>query len=189
MHGTATRVLVVATSLLVSASAALAQNTTTESGRAFKFGGMLGATLPTGDFGDIAGTGYHLGALGEYGRPAWPFAIRGEITWHSAGIDDYDGDVTVLSFVPNIVFPFGDAASTARPYIIGGLGIHNVDISVDVPGEGDQGDSEPKFGFNVGGGFTFKLAGFDTFAEVRYHSVFTSGSNTTFIPLSFGFKF
>lgn len=96
--------------------------------------------------------------------------------------------MTVLSFVPNIAFPFGDAASTTRPYIIGGLGLHNVDIEVDILGE-REGDSETKFGINVGGGFTFNLAGFQTFVEARYHSVFTSEENTTFIPLSFGFKF
>ena len=189
MHGTATRVFVVAAALIASASTAVAQGTTTESSRPFKFGGMLGATLPTGDFGDIAGTGYHFGALGEYGRPAWPFAIRGELTYHRNDIDDIDGNVSVLSFVGNIAFPFGDAASTTRPYIIGGLGVHNVDISVEIPGEGDDSESETKFGVNFGGGITFDLAGFQTFVEARYHSVFTSGSNTTFIPLSFGFKF
>jgi len=187
MHGTAARVFVIAASLILSPSTLVAQGT--ESSRPFKFGGMLGATLPTGDFGDIAGTGYHFGALGEYARPSWPFGIRGEITWHRNEIDDIDGNVSVLSFVPNIVFPFGDAASTARPYIIGGLGVSNVKFDIEIPGVGDESESETKFGLNFGGGFTFNLAGFETFVEARYHSVFTSGESTTFIPLSFGFKF
>jgi hypothetical protein len=189
MHGTAARVLAIAGSLLLSASAAVAQGTANESGRPIKLGAMLGATLPIGDYGDVAETGFHIGLLGEYARPSWPALVRGEITYHRTGTQDFDGNTSVLSFVPNIVFPFGDPAATARPYVIGGLGLHRVSIDIDVPGFGDASDSETRFGFNVGGGFTFNLSGFETFVEARFHSVFTSGSSSNFIPLSFGFKF
>ena len=191
MLGTTARALAVAGALLVSASPVLAQaqGTMDESGRPLRLGGMLGATLPIGDFGDAAEVGFHIGALGEFARPTWPFAFRGEVTYHRHGVKDVDGNASVLSFVPNIVFPFGDPAATARPYLIGGVGIHRVSIDIDVPGFGDAEDSETKFGFNVGGGFNFNLAGFDTFIEARFHSVLTSGSSTNFIPLSFGFKF
>lgn len=191
MHRSATRVLVLAGSILLSASSALAQarGTTNESGRPLRLGAMLGATLPIGDFGDAAETGFHIGALGEFAQPTWPVALRGEITYHRHGVKDIDGNASVLSFIPNIVFPFGDPAATARPYIIGGLGLHRVNIDLEIPGFGDASDSETKFGFNVGGGVNFNLAGFDTFIEARFHSVLTSESSTNFIPLSFGFKF
>ena len=150
---------------------------------------MLGASLPMGDFGDAAETGWHIGGLGEFAQPGWPVALRGEITYHRHSAKDVDGSASVLSFIPNIVLPFGDPAATARPYIIGGLGVHHVSVDLEVPGVGDAEDSETKFGFNVGGGFNFNLAGFDTFIEARWHSVLTEGNSTTFIPLSFGFKF
>ena len=189
MHGTAARVLAVAGSLLLSASVGLAQGTANESGRPMKFGAMLGATLPLGEYGDVAETGFHIGALGEFARPSWPALVRGEVTYHRTGTKDFDGNTSILSFVPNIVFPFGDPAATARPFIIGGLGLHRVSIDVDVPGFGDASDSETRFGFNVGGGFTFNLSGFETFIEARFHSILTSDESTNFIPLSFGFKF
>ena len=189
MHRTLARVLVVAGSLAVSASTALAQGTTNESSRPFKFGAALGASLPMGDFGDVAETGFHVGALGEFARTSWPVLLRGEITYHRNGFKDYDGNASVLSFVPNIVFPFGTATSTARPYLIGGLGLHRVSLNLEVPGSEDESESETKFGFNVGAGFNFNLAGFETFIETRWHSVSTSESKTNFVPLSFGFKF
>jgi opacity protein-like surface antigen len=191
MFGTTARVLAVAGALALSASPMLAQarGTMDESGRPLRLGGMLGATLPLGDFGDVAEAGFHIGALGEFAQPTWPFALRGEITYHRNGAKDFDGNASVLSFVPNIVFPFGDPAATARPYIIGGVGIHRVSVDIEVPGFPDAEESETKFGFNVGGGFNFNLAGFDTFIEARFHSVLTSESSTNFIPLSFGFKF
>ncbi len=191
MLGTTARVLAVAGSLVLSASPAFAQATGTmsESGRPLRLGGMLGASLPLGDFGDAAEVGFHIGALGEFAQPTWPFAFRGEITYHRHGAKDIDGNASVLSFVPNIIFPFGDPAATARPYIIGGLGLHRVSVEIDVPGFGDAEETETKFGLNVGGGINFNLAGFDTFIEARWHSVFTSGESTNFIPLSFGFKF
>lgn len=191
MQRSRARVLVIAGSLLLSASPAFAQarGTMNESGRPLRLGAMLGASIPIGDFSDAAETGFHIGALGEFAQATWPFALRGEITYHRHGVKDVDGDASVLSFIPNLVFPFGDPAATARPYIIGGVGVHRVSIDLEIPGFGDASDSETKFGFNVGGGINFNLAGFDTFIEARFHSVLTSGSSTNFIPLSFGFKF
>ena len=101
-----------------------------------------------------------------------------------------DGNSSFLAFLGNAFFPFGDPASTARPYAIGGLGVYRVAFSGDVEGSNvDLDVSETKFGLNVGGGFTFNLSGFETFVEARFHSIFTETSNTNFIPLSFGFKF
>jgi opacity protein-like surface antigen len=86
-----------------------------------------------------------------------------------------------------VLFPFGDAARTARPYAIAGLGLYYVKASAEF-GDVDVSNSETKFGINLGGGVTFNLSGFETFVEARYHSVFAD-DNISFIPLSFGFKF
>jgi opacity protein-like surface antigen len=195
MHRFLGRFVVGAGALLIAATAQ-AQNA--DAGRPFKLGGALGATLPLGDFGDVADVGFHFGGLIEYKPSTVPVNLRGEITYHRNGLKDdpfpglpvEDGNGSIFAFLGNAFFPFGDPASTARPYAIAGLGVYRLSQSGDVEGSNADIDvTETKFGFNVGGGFTFNLSGFETFVEARFHSVFTDESNTNFIPLSFGFKF
>ena len=195
MHRFFGRFIVGAGALLIAATAQ-AQNA--DAGRPFKLGGALGATLPLGDFGDGADLGFHFGGLIEYKPAALPATLRGEITYHRNGLKegyfddvpgvDVDGNSSMINFLGNAVFPFGDPASTARPYAIGGLGLYRLKATATFNGI-DISDSETKFGLNVGGGVTFHLSGFETFVEARFHSVFTEDSNTNFIPISFGFKF
>ena len=199
MQRTATRFLAVAGSLLISASVLQAQDMGTTSGRPVKIGGALGASIPLGDFGEGADIGWHIGGLVEYTRPTLPVGLRGEVTYHRFGLSDefdlgeevpfeVDGDASILSFIANVIVPFGMAESTARPYAIAGLGLYRLKVSAEAFGV-DFSNTESKFGLNIGGGFNFMLAGFETFAEARFHSVFTEDSNTNFIPISFGFKF
>ena len=191
------RFVVGASALLIAAQVQAQGTSGADAGRPFKLGGMLGATLPIGDFGDAADVGFHLGGLIEYKPNALPLPLRGEITYNRNSLKEgyfgtqfgnVDGNVSTLNFVGNVLVPFGDAASTARPYAIGGLGVYRMHFSGDVAGF-DLSDTQTKFGLNVGGGFTFNLSGFETFVEARFHSVFAEGSNANFIPLSFGFKF
>ena len=181
------------------AAQANAQGSNAPSGRPFKIGGALGATIPLGDFGDIADLGFHVGGLIDYKPQSVPVTLRGEITYNRndlkegffsdiPGGEDVSGTFSMINFVGSAVIPFGDAASTARPYVIGGLGVYRLKSSGDVAGF-DISATDTKFGINVGGGFSFNLSGFDTFIEARFHSVFTEDSNTNFIPISFGFRF
>jgi hypothetical protein len=195
MHRFLGRFVIGAGALLIAATAQ-AQGA---SGRPFKLGGALGATVPLGDFSDGADLGFHFGGLIEYKPQAFPVNLRGEITYHrnglksdyfaGAGFPNADGNASILAFVGNVMVPFGDAASTARPYAIGGLGVYRTKFSGDVSGGNTLSRSSTDFGLNIGGGFTFNLSGFETFVEARFHSAFTDVSNTNFIPLSFGFKF
>ena len=201
MHRVLGRFVMGASALLI-ATQVEAQGTPSAaaSGRPFKLGGALGATVPIGDFGDGANVGFHLGGLIEHKPNALPFTLRGEITYNRNGLKegyfgdddpvfgDVDGNVSILNFVGNGVIPFGDPASTARPYAIGGVGVYRMKFSGEF-GNVEISDTQTKFGINVGGGFQFNLSGFETFVEARFHSVFAEGSNANFIPLSFGFKF
>ena len=191
---------VIGAGALLFAATAQAQGTSGSSGRPFKLGGALGATIPLGDFSDGADLGFHLGGLVEYKPQAVPVNLRGEITYHRNGLKegffsdedeefgDIDGNFSMINFVGNAVIPFGDAASSARPYAIGGLGIYRLKASAEFAGL-DISDTQTKFGINVGAGFNFNLSGFETFVEARFHSVFTEDKNTNFLPISFGFKF
>lgn len=199
MHRFLGRVVVGATAVLI-ATTAHAQGTSGSSGRPFKLGGALGATVPLGDFSDGADLGFHLGGLIEYKPQAVPINLRGEITYNrnklksdffsgtNPVLGNVSGNFSMINFIGNAIIPFGDAASTARPYAIGGLGIYRLKASASFAGL-DISDTQTKFGLNVGGGFTFDLSGFETFVEARFHSVFTKDKNTNFIPISFGFKF
>lgn len=200
MHRLLGRFVIGAGALLIAATAQAQGTSGSTSGRPFKLGGALGATVPLGDFSDGADLGFHLGGLIEYKPQSFPVNLRGEITYHRNGLKsgyfsgqnpafgNVDGHFSMISFVGNGVIPFGDAASTARPYAIGGVGLYRMKASASFSGL-DISDTQTKFGINVGGGFSFNLSGFDTFVEARFHSVFTEGSNTNFIPLSFGFRF
>ena len=201
MYGFLGRFMIGASAVLIATQVqAQATSGAAASGRPFKLGGMLGATVPIGNFGDGANVGFHLGGLIEHKPNALPFTLRGEITYNRNGLkegffgdedpvfENVDGNVSILNFVGNAVFPFGDPASTARPYGIGGVGVYRLHFSGEFGGF-DVSDSQTKFGINVGGGFQFNLSGFETFVEARFHSVFAEGDNANFIPLSFGFKF
>src|SRR5215207_10772596 len=137
MHRFLGRFVIGASALLIAATAH-AQGTAAgaaPSGRPFKLGGALGASVPLGDFSDGADLGFHLGGLIEYKPQAVPVNLRGEITYHRNGLkDDFfsgtpglgnvNGNASMFTFLGNAVIPFGDAASTARPYAIGGLGLY-----------------------------------------------------------------
>ena len=198
MHRLLGRFVIGVGAFLIAAQAG-AQGTDASSGRQFKLGGALGATIPLGDFGDDAELGFHLGGLIEYKPQAAPVTLRGEITYHRnslkegffsdiPGGEDVDGNFSMINILGNAVIPFGDAASTARPYIIGGLGVYRFKFSGDIVGF-DVSETTTKFGINAGAGFTFNLSGFETFIEGRFHSAFTEEGNTNFIPISFGFRF
>jgi opacity protein-like surface antigen len=198
MHRLLGRFVIGAGALLIAAQAS-AQGSNASSGRPFKLGGTLGATIPLGDFGDGADLGFHVGGLIDYKPQSTPVTLRGEIVYHRNGLkqgffsdipgaEDVNGNVSMISVLGNGVIPFGDAESTARPYLIGGLGVYRLKFSGDVAGF-DISSTSTKFGINLGGGFSFNLSGFETFIEARFHSVFTEGSNTNFIPISFGFRF
>lgn len=198
MHRQFSRFVVGAGALLIAATVQ-AQGTSSTTTRPFKIGGALGASIPLGDFGDGADLGFHLGGLIEYKPQALPLDLRGEITYNRFGLKegsfgedpalgDVDGNASILNFLGNVVFPFGDVEAPGRPYVIGGLGVYRLKVSGEFAGF-DISDTATKFGINVGAGYSFNLSGFDAFVEARFHSIFTEESNTTMLPLSFGFRF
>jgi len=85
-----------------------------------------------------------------------------------------------------VVYAFGQTASSARPYILAGLGYYNVKVSVT-----GASVSESKIGFGGGAGVAFKVGtgGTRVFVEGKYMSVSTSGTKTTFLPIRVGVRF
>lgn len=148
----------------------------------FRFGLGVGPSLPMGDFGDVDKMGINILGVFETPLANSPLYLRVDGLYSSTAHDGTgaSGSTSILGGTASALYHFSAPAATARPYALAGLGIYNVD-----PGAG----SETKIGIGVGGGVTFNLAGFNAFAEARYLSVQTSGSSTTFVPLTVGLLF
>ncbi len=170
---------------LLVASPAQAQ----DGGTAVEFGIGGGLAIPTGDFGDFAKTGFDGIALVSIVPASIPvgFQIDGNFGRFS---DDtpLDQKVQLIYGTGNIVYNFQTAeGSKFRPYLIGGGGVYNIDFKGDDVPTGI--DSETKFGINAGAGFNFSAGNAGLFIEGRFHTVFTEGSNTSFIPINIGIRF
>src|SRR5690606_37525903 len=99
-------------------------------------------------------------------------------------------EASMIPVVASAIFVLPSETNT-RFHLLGGLGMYRLKYEVDsnIPGFEGSGSSTD-FGINVGGGVTFPLGQrIDVVAEARFHSLFTEGSNTNMIPLSFGLRF
>lgn len=158
--------------------------------RAFSLGIAAGATVPTGDFADAYGTGFNImGTLG-FQPAAMPVGVRFDLMYHSLPGEDLGGvveleDLNIIAGSANAILTVSNTGGV-RPYLIGGIGMYRAD------GGGDETSTD--FGINGGAGLEFGLAGFSTFLEARYHSVFiddegTDVGNLNLIPIVFGLRF
>jgi opacity protein-like surface antigen len=192
---------VAALALVLSASAAKAQ-------RPVSFGIALGASMPSGDLSDAEEMGYHAMASLGFSPPALPVGLRidGMLnqftgkTYTESGVSVKGGDLRVIALLANATFGMPMAASPISPYLIGGLGMY---MSSDPKAEDDpatpeeEGKGTSDMGFNVGVGTKFSLAGFGTFAEVRYHKIMVGDKDPvtgkkpsiSFIPITVGITF
>lgn len=146
----------------------------------FRFGLGLGATLPMGDYGNADKMGVNILGVFETPLANSPLYLRVDGIYSSTSHDGISGSTGILGGTASALYHFSAPNAQARPYLLGGLGIYNVDVGPT---------SETKIGYALGGGVTFNIGGFNAFAEARYASIQTSGSSTTFIPISVGLMF
>jgi hypothetical protein len=146
----------------------------------FRFGLGLGATLPTSDYGTSDKMGINILGVFETPLANSPLYLRADGIYSSTSHKGTTGTTGILGLTGSALYHFSAPAAQARPYILGGLGIYNVDFGPS---------SQTKIGYALGGGVTFNVGGFNAFAEARYSSVQTSGSSTTFFPLTVGLMF
>jgi opacity protein-like surface antigen len=172
---------------LLAMSASTAQAQTAAAARPVSFGVSGGLSIPTGDFGDFFDSGYNAGALLEFTPRVSPLAIRVEGDYQRFGVKDVDSntDLRMISGIANVLYKFG-GATMVRPYVLGGLGLFNVGST------GDEGESENKFGYNVGGGLEIPLSGITVFGDVRFQQVRVGDegeSNFNLVPIKVGIRF
>jgi hypothetical protein len=180
------RKMVLCAALTSLASTARAQLVSTPT-KPLSFGVAAGAAVPTSDLSDFTNTGYNGTLILGLNTPTLPFNFRIDAAYNNFG-DKYDnGSLHTTSVTGNVVFTL-PTPSTVRPYLIGGVGVYSTGINDDQ--DGYSSGTSTDFGFNVGGGVTIPLSGFNAFIEARYNRVSTGGGNTLqFVPIVFGVMF
>jgi opacity protein-like surface antigen len=143
-----------------------------------------GPSIPIGDLGDIAGTGWMLAGgftfdLGDNGL--WAGA---EGTYGRNGLDSsVAGHVSLLGIMAILGYTI-PTESSIHPYVWGGAGILRGDISLDdFP---DEGGDDSSFGFQAGVGTTFGHGNVRPLIEARLE---TAGSDKQFFALDAGATF
>lgn len=179
------RGVVAGLAVLLSAQAAQAQ--------ALSFGVGGGVVVPTGTLSDGTGTGWTGTALLRVQPPTSPIGFQVDAFYTRFGLDGgVDGHSRLLGGTANAVYAF-PGVSTARPYLIGGLGLYNGKTTITGLG---SSDASSKFGVNAGAGFNFGMGKAQLFAEGRFHAMFKSVTNSAgeektgyMIPLTVGLRF
>lgn len=175
---------------LALASALFTTSAQAQTSVQFGIGG--GLTLPLGDFGDAAKTGFQGALHAEFAPANMPVGFRIEGMYQRLGFSDLfetafgSGNWQIISGTANVVYTFQTSEeSTFHPYLIGGAGVYNMKSNFD---DFDD-DSETKFGINGGAGFNVAMGGASVFIEGRFHNVFTEDESTNFVPINIGVRF
>lgn len=144
-----------------------------------------GVSLPTGELGDAAQTGWHaLGAL-VVGTPMQPLGLRIEGTYHRFALDDVGplagGTRAIAAATGNVTYRMPATRSALSPYVITGLGAYRAGCG----GDGTC-DATMRFGWNAGVGTRWYLRGVRGFVEARYHRTTSGGAAMPWVPVTFG---
>jgi opacity protein-like surface antigen len=172
------------------------------------YGVGVGATVPTGDFhadqnGDGFNAGWHGLALVGFNLPKVPVGLRVEGAYNQNPANDRlkaavsaltgapaDGKTKLLGGNVDVTSQFG-ISSRAKAYVLGGIGIENVKVSITSRGVANE-TSETKFAWNVGAGLTYSIGGAALFLEARYFKAadpYAGGFKIAFFPITAGIRF
>ena len=156
----------------------------------FAVDGSLGFAVPSFDNSSL---GLDLmGAFEWHPKSTMPVGFRGEIGYSYFGVscDGCSAHSDILRFDVDALYDIPMHGSTKiQPYLLGGLGIYHVSVSVGCNAGVigcDFGASDTNLGINLGGGlrypFTPQLSGF---FELRWHEAFAAG-DAAYFPFQFG---
>ena len=181
-------ILVAVALCVAAASPVMAQKAAAGS---LRYGVSAGLVMPMGDYNTIDKLGFVGGAGATYWLAGQPIGIRGDLSYsqtsHDANVTGFDGHTKIMGGMASVVYALNPANAPARIMLNAGLGFYNVKI--DATGGGSA--SESKIGFGGGAAVAFKLGTGSTRLVVgtRYTNVSTSGSSTSFLPITVGLSF
>jgi opacity protein-like surface antigen len=145
-----------------------------------------GPSLPLGDFGDAADTGWMGGAgiLGVIGQSGlW---IGAEASVGRNSFKDYDGGNWELMGGGGMVGYTLSPGARARPYVFGNAGMMSLKASVG----GDSSESESGLSMGAGAGVTYTLSpSASLFASGRYLTFKIEEQRFNIVPITVGFTF
>ena len=167
-----------------------------------------GGSLPSGDFNDEAGNGWHAGALVKM-RAYGALDLRLDGAYSKFGKKDLVGSIATVTTDTRLTQGTLDALvnlgpdsaaypgdNSVSPYLMVGLGIYNLDYDAACSGTGCTNFEDPgkktHTGFNIGGGASIPLLGARTFIEGRYHRIMrktSEGQSRALVMVSAGLKF
>ena len=147
-----------------------------------QFGVALGAAIPMSDLSDLASTGFNGTATIAMSPSLIPLGVRIDGAYNQFSVKDAfgGGNIHFTSVTGNLVYKIPGVS--VSPYAIGGAGWYN-------SGSSEGGESSNDFGWNIGGGISMALSGFDTFIEARYNQVQGDNASLKFVPITFGVMF
>ena len=153
--------------------------------KSVQFGVALGAALPLSDLKTDFNTGFNGTAILGFQPSLIPLGVRIDGAYNQFGAKGGGANAHFTSVTGNLVYKM--PSTSFSPYLIGGAGWYQV--AVTATGFGTL--SENHFGWNVGGGISMPLSGFETFVEARYNQVQMSNGAPTlkFIPIVVGVMF
>ncbi|HEY5086393.1 MAG TPA: outer membrane beta-barrel protein [Gemmatimonadaceae bacterium] len=171
-----------------SAGVAGAQGATSMT-KPFSLGISGGASIPTGDLSNYTNTGYNVGGHIALGTPALPISFRGDVNYDNFGAKGSgNSNEHIWSYTANAVYEV-PTMTGIRPYVIGGI-VGFMPVYSASQGNSTYTQSNgTSFGFDVGGGLTIPLSGFNAFVEARYNRFNDGGGTTSFVPITFGIMF
>ena len=166
-----------------------------------------GGTLPSGDFKDEAGNGWHAGGLLKM-RIYGALDARLDGAYSKLGKKNIVGTTATVSTDTRVIQGTLDALvnlgsdsaaypgdNSVSPYVMLGLGRYNLNYDPTCTGTGCTSFEDPgkktHTGFNVGGGGSIPLLGLRTFVEARYHRMMrrtSEGQSRAFLLVSAGIK-
>jgi opacity protein-like surface antigen len=148
-----------------------------------QIGVAAGAALPTSDLSDGANTGFNVTGMVGFTPSLIPLGVRIDGAYNRFGLKSpLDGNISFTSVTGNLVYKF--PSESVSPYAIGGAGWCHTTADV-----GFGSGSDNNFCWNLGGGISMPLSGFNTFIEARYTQVQGDGGSLKFIPITFGVMF
>ncbi|MEO6864921.1 MAG: outer membrane beta-barrel protein [Gemmatimonadaceae bacterium] len=181
--------LVAIAAIAVSGAVVAGAQGVTSATKPFSLGISGGASIPTGDLSQFANTGYNVGGHVALGTPALPISFRGDVNYDNFGAKGTgSSNAHIWSYTANAVYEV-PTMTGIRPYVIGGIGGFTPGNSYTSGGTTVTATSGTKFGFDVGGGLTIPLSGFNAFVEARYNRYNDGGGTTSFVPITFGVMF
>jgi hypothetical protein len=146
------------------------------------FGVAAGAAIPVGGLSDNVNTGFNGTVTVGLNPTLIPLGIRIDGAYNQFSFKSGlgGGSLHYTSVTGNLVYKI--PGQSFSPYAIGGAGWYNA-------GASGGGGSTNNFGFNIGGGISMALSGFDTFLEARFNQAQSSGSPARYVPITFGVMF